>query len=124
MASSLSSLGIRRGDVISVMAPNVPAMYELHFAIPMAGTVLHCLNLHLDARTISVILHHAQSKLVFIDCQLESVIIEAISLFPPDSERPLLVFIADDDVQSTPSLKIEFFATYETMMLNGDSNFD
>ncbi|KAL8550037.1 hypothetical protein ACS0TY_008750 [Phlomoides rotata] len=124
MASSLSSLGIRRGDVVSVMAPNVPAMYELHFAIPMAGAVLHCLNLRLDARTISAILHHSQSKLVFVDCQSESVIIEAISLFPPDSERPLLVFIADDDVQSTPSLKIEFFATYEAMMLNGDSNFD
>ncbi|KAL8481259.1 hypothetical protein ACS0TY_027691 [Phlomoides rotata] len=85
----------------------------------MAGAVLHCLNLRLDARTISVILHHAQSKLVFVDCQSESVIIEAISLFPPDSERPLLVFIEDDDVQSTPSLKTEFFATYEAMMLNG-----
>ncbi|KAL8493920.1 hypothetical protein ACS0TY_024901 [Phlomoides rotata] len=85
----------------------------------MVGAVLHCLNLRLDVRTISVILHHAQSKLVFVDCQSESVIIEVISLFPPDSERPLRVFIADNDVQSTPSLKTEFFATYEAMMLNG-----
>lgn len=124
IASSLSSLGIRRGDVVSVVAPNVPAMYELHFAIPMAGAVLHCVNLRLDARAISVILHHAQSKLVFVDCQSESLVVEALSLFPPDSERPLLVFIGEDDVQSIPSFKSEVFGTYEAMILNGDSNFD
>ncbi|KAL8550033.1 hypothetical protein ACS0TY_008747 [Phlomoides rotata] len=124
LASSLSSMGIRRGDVVSVVAPNVPAIYELHFAIPMAAAVLHCVNLRLDARAISVILRHAQSKLVFVDCQSETVIIEALSLFPPDSERPMLVFIADDDVQSTPSLKSEFITIYESMILNGDSNFD
>ncbi|KAI3462264.1 hypothetical protein Pfo_018927 [Paulownia fortunei] len=124
MASSLSSLGIRRGDVVSVVAPNVPAMYELHFAIPMAGAVLNTVNLRLDSRTISVVLRHAQSKLVFVDYQSESVVLEALSLFPPNSERPLLVLIADDDESGIPLSKNDFYGNYEAMILNGDSQFD
>ncbi|PIN12559.1 Acyl-CoA synthetase [Handroanthus impetiginosus] len=125
MASSLSSLGIRRGDVVSVVAPNVPAMYELHFAIPMAGAILNTINLRLDSRTISVILRHAESKLVFVDYQSESVIREALSLFPPNSGRPLLVVIEDDENKSkNPSLRNDFNGNYEDMILNGDLNFN
>ncbi|OWM68292.1 hypothetical protein CDL15_Pgr004774 [Punica granatum] len=35
LASALAQLGISRGDVVATLAPNVPAMYELHFAVPM-----------------------------------------------------------------------------------------
>ncbi|KAK7818642.1 putative acyl-activating enzyme 9 [Quercus suber] len=63
LASSLSSLGIKRGQVVSVIAPNIPAMYELHFAVPMSGAVLNSINTRLDARTISVLLRHSESKL-------------------------------------------------------------
>ncbi|KAL2247143.1 UNVERIFIED_CONTAM: putative acyl-activating enzyme 5, peroxisomal [Sesamum indicum] len=124
MASSISSLGIRRGDVVSVVAPNIPAMYELHFAIPMAGAVLNTVNLRLDSRTISVILRHAQSKLVFVDYQSESVILEALSLFPANSERPLIILIVDDGESGIPSSKSDMYGNYEEMILNGDANFD
>ncbi|KAL0462592.1 UNVERIFIED_CONTAM: putative acyl-activating enzyme 5, peroxisomal [Sesamum latifolium] len=117
MASSISSLGIRRGDVVSVVAPNIPAMYELHFAIPMAGAVLNTVNLRLNSRTISVIFRHAQSKLVFVDYQSESVVLEALSLFPPNCERPLIVLIADDG-------ESDMHGNYEEMILNGDPDFD
>ncbi|KAL0423579.1 UNVERIFIED_CONTAM: putative acyl-activating enzyme 5, peroxisomal [Sesamum radiatum] len=124
MASSISSLGIRRGDVVSVVAPNIPAMYELHFAIPMAGAVLNTVNLRLDSRTISVVLRHAQSKLVFVDYQSESVILEALSLFPTNSGRPLIILIADDGESGIPSSKSDICGNYEEMILNGDPNFD
>ncbi|XP_022884634.1 probable acyl-activating enzyme 5, peroxisomal [Olea europaea var. sylvestris] len=119
LASSIVSLGIKRGQVVSVLAPNVPAMYELHFAIPMAGAVLNTINLRLDARTISVILRHAESKLVFVDCQSESLVVEALSLFPSNSQRPLLVFITDDGFESP-----EFYRNYEGMVQDGDSKFN
>ncbi|KAL2499118.1 putative acyl-activating enzyme 5 [Abeliophyllum distichum] len=121
VASSIVSLGIKRGQVVSVVAPNVPAMYELHFAIPMAGAVLNNINIRLDARTISVLLHHAESKLVFVDCQSESLVLEALSLFPPNSQRPYLVLITDDEFESRS--KVDFNMTYESMVQNGDSNF-
>ncbi|EPS62843.1 hypothetical protein M569_11943, partial [Genlisea aurea] len=125
LASALSSLGIGRHDVVSVVAPNVPAMYELHFAIPMAGAVLNTVNLRLDSRTVSVILRHSGSKLVFVDCQSESVVLDALSQFPAGSARPLLVFIADDAVSGNrPSLGGEFWGNYEDLVSNGDSDFD
>ncbi|KAG8373560.1 hypothetical protein BUALT_Bualt11G0037200 [Buddleja alternifolia] len=119
LASSISSLGIQRGDVVSVVAPNVPAMYELHFSIPMAGAVLNAINLRLDSRTISVVLRHAQSKLVFVDYQSESLVLEALSLFPPNSPRPLLVIIAEGDES-----EFHFDGNYEEMVSNGDSDFN
>ncbi|KAK4409414.1 putative acyl-activating enzyme 5, peroxisomal [Sesamum angolense] len=124
MASSISSLGIRRGDVVSVVAPNIPAMYELHFAIPMAGAVLNTVNLRLDSRTISVIFRHAQTKLVFVDYQSEPVVLEALYLFPPNCERPLIVLIAEDDESGILSLKSDLHGNYEEMILNGDPDFD
>ncbi|XP_057809311.1 2-methylpropanoate--CoA ligase CCL4-like [Salvia miltiorrhiza] len=122
IASTLSSLGISRGDVVSVLAPNIPAMYELHFAIPMAGAVLNTINLRLNAHTISIILRHAESKLVFVDFQSESLVLEAIALFPPSLPRPRLVLI--DEGAESKALKPEFFSDYDTVLANGDPNFD
>src|SRR5499433_4529975 len=39
-ASYLVSKGIGEGDTVAAMLPNVPAMNELHFAVPMTGAVL------------------------------------------------------------------------------------
>ncbi|KAM1049853.1 hypothetical protein ACFX11_031915 [Malus domestica] len=44
VASSISSLGIKTGNVVSVLSPNIPAMYELHFAVPMSGAILNNIN--------------------------------------------------------------------------------
>ncbi|GAA0146174.1 ligase [Lithospermum erythrorhizon] len=123
LASSIASLGIQSGQVVSVVAPNIPAMYELHFAIPMAGSVLNTINLRLDARTISVILQHSESKLVFVDDQSSSVVLEALSLFPGNFKKPDLVLITDDG-KSLKSNFLEFCRTYEEMVENGDQEFD
>ncbi|KAI5683850.1 hypothetical protein M9H77_05078 [Catharanthus roseus] len=124
VASSLVSFGIKRTQVVSVVAPNVPAMYELHFAIPMAGAVLNTINLRLDARTISILLHHSESKLIFVDYQSIPVILEALSLFPKNSEKPILVLITDDDESEFPaSITSNFYTTYEDMVQKGDPGF-
>nr|GMC61154.1 probable acyl-activating enzyme 5, peroxisomal [Ipomoea batatas]GMC90866.1 probable acyl-activating enzyme 5, peroxisomal [Ipomoea batatas] len=123
LASSLVSWGIQRGDVVSVLAPNVPAMYELHFAVPMAGAVLNTINIRLDARTVSVLLRHGESKLLFVDSQFRGLAIEALSLFPPNSPRPALVLIADREFPAEKSGGGEFVETYEGMVEQGDPNF-
>ncbi|KAI9181028.1 hypothetical protein LWI28_010609 [Acer negundo] len=73
LACSLSSLGITRGDVVSIIAPNIPAMYEVHFAVPFTAAILNTINTRLDARTVSVLLQHCQSKLLFVDYLLRSL---------------------------------------------------
>eukprot|EP00252_Welwitschia_mirabilis_P002828 TRINITY_DN12824_c0_g1_i1.p1 TRINITY_DN12824_c0_g1~~TRINITY_DN12824_c0_g1_i1.p1 ORF type:complete len:104 (+),score=20.92 TRINITY_DN12824_c0_g1_i1:311-622(+) len=52
LASALSAFKIEKGDVVAALAPNIPAMYELQFGVPMAGAVLCCLNIRHDAYTI------------------------------------------------------------------------
>ncbi|CAN1841871.1 2-methylpropanoate--CoA ligase CCL4 [Linum perenne] len=124
VASSLSSHGILPGQVVSVLAPNIPAMYELQFAVPMSGAVLNNLNTRLDPRTISVLLLHSESKLVIVDCLSRSLILQALSLFPAGSARPGLVLITDDDENKEASLMtVDFVCTYEDLLAGGDSGF-
>ncbi|KAL8231792.1 hypothetical protein R6Q57_001570 [Mikania cordata] len=131
-ASSLARLAIRQGDVVSVLAYNIPALYELQFVVPMSGAVLNNLNTRLDARTISIMLQHAESKILFVDDHLRVVAQEAVSKFPPGVRRPVLVLIRDvgSDESASPQPNVdsgvndvEFVATYEDLVEEGDSNF-
>ncbi|XP_024023270.1 probable acyl-activating enzyme 6 isoform X1 [Morus notabilis] len=126
LASSIVvSLGVKRRQVVSVVAPNVPAVYELHFAVPMAGAVLNTLNTRLDSRTISVMLRHGESKLVFVDQQSVNLVIDAISLFPNNAPVPRLVLIADEaaPLHSPEIINSRFYCNYEELVERGDSGF-
>ncbi|KAI3922878.1 hypothetical protein MKW98_007009 [Papaver atlanticum] len=124
LASALKSImGIQNGDVISVLSPNLPAMYELHFAVPMSGAVLNNINTRLDARTISVILCHSESKLIFVDILSHSVILEAFSLFPSEIKPPKLILITDDDETENLSSSVDPDLTYEGLLKKGDPDF-
>lgn len=131
LASSLLSIGISRGHVVSVVSPNVPALYELHFAVPFAAAVLNTINTRLDARTVSLLLQHCQSKLVFVDFHSRALVREAVSLFPPDLKPPPLVLISDDDDAAVSSQSHhpnisddQFFSTYESLVAKGDPEFE
>jgi fatty-acyl-CoA synthase len=67
LADALRRRGIGRGDTVAVMAPNVPALLEAHYGVPMAGAVLNALNYRLDARSIGFILGHGDAKLLIAD---------------------------------------------------------
>lgn len=131
LASSLAGIG--RGHVVSVIAPNIPPMYELHFAVPMSGAILNCINTRLDARTISLLLVHSESKLVFVDLHSRSLVLRALSFFPSSTRRPLLVLI-DDDVGGEPEAAPipgdaaaagpVFHGTYGGMVAGGDPSFE
>ncbi|XP_010470457.1 PREDICTED: probable acyl-activating enzyme 12, peroxisomal [Camelina sativa] len=97
LAASLISLNIAKNDVVSVVAPNIPAMYEMHFAVPMAGAVLNPINTRLDATSIAAILHHAKPKLLFIDRSFEPLAREITHLLPyADSQLNLPVIFIDE----------------------------
>ncbi|XP_059282560.1 2-methylpropanoate--CoA ligase CCL4-like [Lycium ferocissimum] len=123
LASSISSLGIKKGDVVSVLAPNIPAMYELQFAVPMSGAILNNINFRLDPRTLSILLRHGESKLVFVDYQASSLVLEAISLFPPNIQRPKLILIEENNNHTSSNMKNEFINCYENVVEKGDEFF-
>lgn len=58
---------IGRGDTVSVILANTPAMLECHYGVPMSGAVLHSINTRLDAATVAFQLDHAMSRLLIVD---------------------------------------------------------
>ncbi|MDN5444505.1 MAG: AMP-binding protein, partial [Pseudomonadales bacterium] len=119
-ASQLQKLGITKNDTVSVLLPNVPAMIEAHFAVPMAGAVLNTLNTRLDAKTIAFMLDHAETKVLLVDPEFASVAQEALALVGRD------IFVIDvDDAEyencfAAPIGQIE----YEDWLTEGDDNFE
>jgi fatty-acyl-CoA synthase len=79
LADALRGRGIRAGDTVAVMAPNVPALLEAHYGVPMAGAVLNALNYHLDARSIAFILRHGEAKLLIVDREFAPIVAAAVS---------------------------------------------
>ncbi|CAE5964285.1 unnamed protein product [Arabidopsis arenosa] len=123
VASALSSIGIGRSDVVSVLSANTPEMYELQFAVPMCGAILNNLNTRLDARTVSVILCHCESKLLFVDVCYSDLAVEAIAtLLNP----PILVLIADQEEEGGGAVVTErstFCYLYSDLVKRGNPDF-
>src|SRR5881227_341997 len=92
LASALARRGVRPGDTVAVMAPNVPAIFEAHFGVPMAGAVLNALNIRLDADTIAFILKHGEAKILITDTEFAPVIGPALAQL---DNKPLVIDIAD-----------------------------
>jgi fatty-acyl-CoA synthase len=81
LADALRRRGIGRGDTVAVMAPNVPALLDAHYGVPMAGAVLNALNYRLDAPSIAFILGHGQAKLLIADREFAPIVKAALDDF-------------------------------------------
>jgi len=112
LADALRQRGIERGDTVAVMAPNVPALLEAHYGVPMAGAVLNALNYRLDARSIAFILAHGQAKLLIADREFAPIVRAALAEL--GGQLPLVEI---DDGAGGPSLS---GAEYEAFLGEGD----
>jgi fatty-acyl-CoA synthase len=119
LASALHRRGIGRGDTVAVMAPNVPAMLEAHYGVPMAGAVLNPLNYRLDARSIAFILQHGGAKLLLTDREFSATIGEALRLL----SRPISVVDIDDPLYDGPGGRLGE-TDYEALLTEGDAMVD
>ena len=107
LAGALAAHGVKRGDTVSLLAPNIPETLEAHFAVPMAGAVLNALNIRLDAPLIGRLLKHAESKLVIVDREFAPLLHEAMDL---SGVRPYVVTVDDPEAETgDASLGDEFF---------------
>src|SRR6266542_3782353 len=73
LASSLTKRGITRGDAVSALLANTPAMLECHYGVPMAAAVLNTINTRLDAAIVAFQLDHAESKVLITDREFTGV---------------------------------------------------
>ncbi|KAJ9564555.1 hypothetical protein OSB04_000521 [Centaurea solstitialis] len=128
LAYSLRSLNLTKNDVVSVLAPNVPALYEMHFAVPMAGAVLNAMNTRLDANTIATILIHSEAKVFFVDYEYVPIASEALRLLVTRLEctssteylMPLVIVI--DDINKPTGVRLGKLE-YEQLIRHGNPNY-
>jgi fatty-acyl-CoA synthase len=119
LASALTRRGVGPGDTVAVMAPNVPAMLEAHFGVPMAGAVLNALNYRLDARTIAFLLEHSEAKVLITDREFAETIEAALG---QSRRRPLVIDI-DDPLYEGDGRRLGE-TDYEALLAEGDPELE
>jgi fatty-acyl-CoA synthase len=118
LASSLKRIGVGAGDTVAVMLPNVPAMYEAHFGVPMTGAVLNPLNTRLDAAAITYMLRHGEAKVLLVDPEFSPLVEQALNALGP--KRPFVIDVLDPLYQSETRIgEME----YEEFLSGGDPDF-
>jgi fatty-acyl-CoA synthase len=118
LASALARRGIRRGDTVSAMMTNTPAMIELHYGVPMTGAVLNTLNTRLDAAALAFMLDHGEAKVLITDREFSPVIKETLRLA---KVKPLVVDY--DDREFPQSGEFLGSVEYEQLLAEGDPDF-
>jgi fatty-acyl-CoA synthase len=119
LASSLTQRGIGRGDTVSVMLANTPAMLEAHYGVPMSGGVLHSINTRLDPKVIAFQLEHAEAKVLIVDREFVDMIESALAL-----TKVTPVIIEYNDLEFPQSGEITTAIDYEHFLSQGDVNFE
>jgi fatty-acyl-CoA synthase len=118
LASALRQLGIGRGDTVSVVLANTPAMLECHYGVPMCGAVLNTINTRLDAAVIAFQFDHAETKVLIVDLEFSKVAKEALRLA---KVKPLVIDYDDPEYAGEG----ERLGTmeYEEFVAGGDPDF-
>jgi fatty-acyl-CoA synthase len=117
LASALQRRGVKAGDTVAVMAPNIPATYEACFGVPMIGAVLNTLNIRLDAEAIAFQLAHSEARVLLTDREFSATIARALALI----EHPPLVIDIDDALYEGGERLGQL--EYEDLLLEGDPDF-
>ena len=118
LASALAKRGIKRGDTVSVVLANTPAMLECHYGVPMTGAVLNTINTRLDAATVAFQLDHAEAKVLITDHEFSGLTRDALARA---KAKPLLVDC--DDPEFTGAGERLGTLEYEEFIAAGDPNF-
>ena len=117
LASALAAHGVGRGDTVAVMLPNVPAMFEAHFGVPMSGAVLNTLNTRLDAEAIAFMLQHGEAKVLLTDREFSGIVEKALALL--GEKAPFVIEVEDD---TAPRGKRLGSVDYESFLDNAGAN--
>jgi fatty-acyl-CoA synthase len=118
LASALVAMGVKPGDVVATILPNIPAQAEAHFGVPACGAVLNTINTRLDVDTISYILDHGEAKVVLCDPQFMPVLANAIEQM--EGPAPKVIEVADphEGVNAASD-----YPEYEDVLAGGDPDF-
>ena len=122
LASAIVKAGVKPGEVVTIMAPNIPEMFEAHFGVAMAGAVLNTLNTRLDTDTIAYILEHADTRLLITDAAFGASMKAALA--QTNNKQITIVDIVDEQADESASGERNGSTDYETFISAGDPAFN
>jgi fatty-acyl-CoA synthase len=121
LASALAGLGVAAGDTVAIIAPNVPAMLEAHYAVPALGAVLNALNYRLEARSIAFCLGHGRAKVLLTDAEFAPVVRDALAQMPVP---PRVIDLDDPEGPGAGEAALRLGEiTYEALLERGDAQY-
>ncbi|OIW17682.1 hypothetical protein TanjilG_29032 [Lupinus angustifolius] len=128
LASALSIRSIGLGSTVAVIAPNIPALYEAHFGIPMAGAVVNTVNTRLNASTVAFLLGHSSAAMVIVDQDFFSLAEEALKIWSEKTKSfkaPILIVIGDEncDPKTLQYALGKGAIEYEEFLQSGDPEY-
>jgi fatty-acyl-CoA synthase len=118
LASALVKAGVKPGDVVATILPNIPAQSEAAFAVPACGAVLNTINTRLDVDTVAYIFDHGGASVVICDSQFLPMCMAAVDLM--DGPAPLIIEVPDR-VAGVPAIGEQ--QDYEDFLATGDPDF-
>jgi fatty-acyl-CoA synthase len=122
LAHALSKRGIGRGDTVAALLPNIPAMLECHYGVPMTGGVLNTLNTRLDAGTIAYCLDHGEARIVIVDREFVPLLRLALTQC---QAKPLVVEVDDTEApDAVRANRLDGALDYEALLEEGEPSFD
>ncbi|MBP9182475.1 MAG: AMP-binding protein [Fuscovulum sp.] len=113
LASALAALGVRPGDVVATLLPNIPAQAEAHFGVPACGAVLNTINTRLDADTVAYVFGHAGARVVL--CDTAFLALAEAALDRMEGPPPELIEVVDHGFTASGR-----YPTYEALLDSGD----
>ncbi|KAJ4845787.1 hypothetical protein Tsubulata_041452 [Turnera subulata] len=127
VASALAQLGTTPGDIVAALAPNIPALYELHFAVPMAGAVISALNTRFDVDTLALVLQQLEPKFIFVDYQYLDIVLKTLAQISlrPGKKVVQVVSIPDyDKPTSSIGSNHKNVMDYDDVLAMGKADFE
>ncbi|MDE4143338.1 MAG: AMP-binding protein [Pseudophaeobacter sp. bin_em_oilr2.035] len=119
LASALAGMGVKPGDVVATLIPNLPAQAEAHFGVPACGAVLNTINTRLDVDTVAYIFEHGEAKVALVDSEFLALAEEAKERMEGDG--PILIEVPDTEAGFTASGR---YSVYEDVLGNAAHDFD
>ncbi|AOI75795.1 acyl-CoA synthetase [Burkholderia sp. NRF60-BP8] len=117
LASALARAGVARGDTVAALLPNIPAMVEVHFGVPMAGAVLNTINTRLDVSSVLFMLRHGEAKVLIVDTEYAEVARRAAL------EVPGLKIVSVADAMPADPDRFAGATDYEAFVAGGDPDY-
>lgn len=118
LASALRKLGVKKGDTVAALLPNIPEMLELHFAVPMLGAVLNAQNTRLDSKTMTFMLNHGKAGVFFTDREYSDRAREALA---GCDAKPKVIDVDDPQFEGGELIGD---MTFDALLATGDDDFE